>query len=179
METINSLSKGPVNRVALSGLLTLDPESLRPKNKLKEYDLRQNLYLDQVIREKDFRLALLNFDWATYNGFSVALFCSVEAIIPLWAYMLVATYLQPYTVELVQGNLEDLEKALWHKAIENLDLTAYINKRVVIKGCGEHPIPISVYVELIGKLKPHVKSLLFGEPCSTVPLYKASIKEIQ
>lgn len=161
-----------VNRVALSGLITLDPEILRPKEVLAAYDLKQNLFLEQILREKDFRDFLENHSWEQYSGKHIAVFCSVDAIIPLWAYMLVTGYLQPYVKTVKRGTLEELEEYLWLNSIDNMELKPFVEKRVVVKGCGDKPIPESIFMALTLKLKPVVKSLMFGEPCSTVPLFK-------
>jgi len=169
MESMDGIIK---NRVAESGLITLDPEMFRPKDRQLEYDLRKNLFLDQILKEKDFRQALLETDWTLYKGAQVAIFCSVEAIIPLWAFMLLAGYLEPYAKGVFRGNLSEMESYLWHMEIQAFNFEEFRNKRVVVKGCGDLPIPESVYVELTLNLRPIVKNLMFGEPCSTVPLFK-------
>jgi len=166
----------PENRVAKSGLITLDLETLRPRNELIGYDIKQNLYLEQVLREKDFREALLAIDWTVYKNLDVHIYCSVDAIVPLWAYMLLAGYLQPFASHVLFGSREDALNQLWVGSIQSINEMAYLDKKVVIKGCGEYPIPESAYVSITTKLKPVVKSLFFGEPCSTVPLFKKSLK---
>ncbi len=160
------------NRVASSSLISLDPEKFRPNTPFLEYDLRQNLYLDQILREKEFREFLAKHDWSKYQGASVALHCSIDAIVPLWAYMLVAGCLESVAKQVIKGNLQDLECFLWDQEIQKIDLQNFVGKKVVVKGCGSKPIPDAVYISLTWKLKPIVKSLLFGEPCSTVPLFK-------
>jgi len=160
------------NRVASSGLITLDPENFRPKELIGAYDLKQNLYMEQILREKDFRQFLASHDWTQYRGKHMAVFCSVDAIIPLWAYMLVAGHLQDFAKTVHRMSLEELETELWLKEIDKLDTDPFLDKRVVVKGCGDNPIPEAVYLALTLRLKPIVKSLMYGEPCSTVPLFK-------
>jgi len=161
-----------VNKVAQSGLVTLDPAMFYPQGERMVYDIKDNLYMELILREKDFREFVKTHDWSQYAGKNVAVTCSADAIVPAWAYMLLANRLAPYALEVVFGNAEVLETVLFLKAIENIDLEQYRDQRIVIKGCGDTPVPVSAYVELTKKLTPVAKSLMFGEPCSTVPIYK-------
>lgn len=161
-----------VNRAANSGLITFNLEEYHDKNERVIYDLKDNLFMGMILKEKDFREFLKSHDWAIYQNKNVAITCTEDAIIPMWAYMLLALHLEPYANCVVYGTLEDLEERLFLNAFENIDFQQFNETRVVVKGCGDIDIPTSVYVELTRRLLPHVKSLMFGEPCSTVPLYK-------
>ncbi|HEY0244428.1 MAG TPA: DUF2480 family protein [Mucilaginibacter sp.] len=161
-----------VNKVAQSGLTTLDPADFYPKGERVIYDIAANLYMGLILREKDFREFVKGHDWTQYEGKNVGIICSADAIVPAWAYMLLANRMAPYADEVVFGNEETLETVLFAKAIDKLDVEQYRDQRMVIKGCGDVPVPVSAYVALTEKLTPVVKSLMFGEPCSTVPLYK-------
>ncbi len=161
-----------VNKVAESGLITLDLEQFFPKEPIKVFDLKGYLFMELILKEKDFRAALLTTDWTVYQGAAVAITCSVDAIIPMWAYMLIASYLQPIAAEIVFGNEAQLINNSMLKKMEQFDAAEYLDKRVVVKGCGDTPIPESAYVTITNKLRPYVKSIMYGEPCSTVPIYK-------
>ncbi|MFB0909057.1 MAG: DUF2480 family protein [Spirosomataceae bacterium] len=136
------------------------------------YDLKDNLFMGMILKEKDFRDFLKGHDWTQYEGKNVAITCSEDAIIPIWAYMLLTLKLEPYANCVIFGSLDDLEKKLFDEVLEKVDFSDFLDKRVVVKGCGELPIPTNTYVEVTRKLQPYVKSMMFGEPCSTVPLYK-------
>ncbi len=161
-----------INKVATSGLLTLDLEEYYHPGERVVYDLKDNLFQGLILREKDFREFLKNHDWSSYTGKNVAIMCSEDAIVPTWAYMLLALKLQPYAHSFVFGSLAELENKLFYEAIDRIDLEAYRGARVVVKGCSKHPVPVAAYVEITKALTPLVQSLMFGEPCSTVPLYK-------
>lgn len=161
-----------INKVAESGLVTLDLEVFYPKGPIKTFDLKAYLFMELILKEKDFRVALQNTDWSVYQDANVAITCSVDAIIPMWAYMLTASYLQPVAKEIVFGNEEKLINELLLKNLYRFDAAAYEDKRVVVKGCGDIAIPETAYVEITNLLRPYVKSIMFGEPCSTVPIYK-------
>ncbi|OIQ64692.1 hypothetical protein GALL_537570 [mine drainage metagenome] len=161
-----------VNKVALSGLVTLDPAVFYPVGERVVYDIKDNLYMGLILREKDFREFVKAHDWAQYQDKYVALTCSEDAIVPAWAYMLLANKMAPYAADVVFGNAEVLETVLFEKSLANMDVEQYSGQRVVIKGCGDIPVPVSAYITLTKKLTPVVKSLMFGEPCSTVPIYK-------
>jgi hypothetical protein len=161
-----------VNKVAQSGLVTLDPAAFYPEGERVVYDIKDNLFQGLILREKDFREFVKIHDWSQYDGKNVAVTCTADAIVPAWAYMLLANRLAPYAREVVFGNEEVLETVLFVKNIANMDVEQYRDQRLVIKGCGDIDVPVSAYVELTRKLTPVVKSLMFGEPCSTVPIYK-------
>jgi hypothetical protein len=161
-----------VNRVAASGLVTLKLEEFFPKEEMASFDLKDYLFMGLILKEKDFREALANHDWAQYEGKNLAVFCSADAIIPVWAYMLVTVYAVPFAADIFQGTPEEFYKHIFQKALDEVDASQYADQRIVIKGCSDHPVPPSAYVELTRKLQPHAKSIMFGEPCSTVPIYK-------
>lgn len=161
-----------INKVALSGLITLDLEEYYPSGERVVYDIKDNLFMGLILKEKDFRAFLKEHNWEQYTGKNVAITCSEEAIIPMWAYMLLAIQLEPYARTVIFGSLEDLEKKLFDDVLNTFDWEQYRDARMVVKGCSDKQIPASVYVEVTRRLRPLVKSLMFGEPCSTVPLYK-------
>jgi hypothetical protein len=165
-----------VNKVAESGILTLDLAQYIHKDDIAVFDLKPFLFREMILREKDYRAALPAYDWEQYQGKHVAVTCSVEAIVPVWAYMLAAAYLQPVAASLYYGTADELEKVLIQQRIHGIDVTEYTDKRVVIKGCGDTPIPDAAYLAVTERLRPVVKSLMYGEPCSTVPIYKRSSK---
>ena len=161
-----------VNKVAESGIITLNLEDFYPKEDILVFDLKEFLFMGLILKEKDFRAALQATDWKQYLDKNVAVTCSADAIIPVWAYMLVASYLQPFAGEIVFGNKEMLISFLIDKNIEKINAANYTDSRVVIKGCGDIQIPASAYMIITSKLRPYVKSIMYGEPCSTVPVYK-------
>jgi hypothetical protein len=161
-----------INKVAQSGLVTLDPAQFYPAGERVVYDIKDNLFHGLMLREKDFREFVKGHDWAQYQGKLVAVTCTADAIVPAWAYMLLANRLAPYAKDVVFGDAELLETVLFVKQIATMDVEQYRDQRLVIKGCGDTPVPVSAYVELTKKLTPVAKSLMFGEPCSTVPIYK-------
>lgn len=161
-----------VNRVANSKLKVFDLEDFYPQGQRILFDLKPWLYEGFVLREKDFRQALKAHDWTQYKDTFVALTCSSDAIVPAWAYMLIASYLEPYVQTVFKGSLEDLESSIYQNIIVNLDISEYQDKPVIIKGCANKPVPINAYTMLINKLKPVAKSIMYGEACSSVPLYK-------
>lgn len=161
-----------LNKVALSGLVTLDPAAFYPPGERVVYDITDNLFHGLILKEKDFREFVKGHDWAQYTGKNVAITCTADAIVPAWAYMLLANRMAPYAREVVFGDTAVLETVLFEKAMIGADLEQYRDQRVVIKGCGDTEVPTSAYVELTKRLTPIVKSLMFGEPCSTVPIYK-------
>ncbi|QKJ28255.1 DUF2480 family protein [Mucilaginibacter mali] len=161
-----------INKVALSGLVTLDPAAFYPPGERLVYDITDNLFHGLILKEKDFREFVKGHDWAQYTGKNIAITCTADAIVPAWAYMLLANRMAPYAREIVFGDAAVLETVLFEKAMAGVDLEQYRDQRVVIKGCGDIEVPTSAYVELTKRLTPIVKSLMFGEPCSTVPIYK-------
>ena len=166
------MSEQFINKVAESGIITLDPASFLPTGETVVFDLKDYLFMGLILKEKDFREALKSLNWEQYRGKNVALTCSADAIIPVWAYMLVTINLQPVATEIVMGDEVELRKQLFLKNIAKLNISEYEDKRVVIKGCGDVPIGDFVYMELTKLLRPVVKSIMYGEPCSTVPVYK-------
>ena len=161
-----------LNRVANSALMTIDLEEHFPEGARVGLDLSQWLDGGFVLREKEFRKALKEFDWSSFNDQHVALHCSTDAILPGWAYMLVTTYLAPVAGKVVLGNKADLELELFREAIDQIDLSIYIDRPVIVKGCANKEIPEQAYIYLIQKVQPIAKSLMYGEACSSVPLYK-------
>ncbi|MBL7738761.1 MAG: DUF2480 family protein [Chitinophagaceae bacterium] len=161
-----------INKVAESGLITLDPEKYYPKGETALFDLKDFLFMGLILKEKDYREALKNHDWEKYRDKNVAITCSADAVIPVWAYMLAASYLQPVAKEIVMGDEKELHRTVFLKNLSAIDVNEFLDKRVVIKGCGETPIADYVYMELTKLLRPVAKSIMYGEPCSTVPVYK-------
>ncbi len=161
-----------INKVAESGLVTLDLEEYFPKEEISVFDLKPHLFMELILKEKDFRQALQQIDWKQYEGKTVAVTCSVDAVIPVWAYMLVATYLQPVAKEVILGDKEAALRQLFLQNIHGIDLANLEDKRVVVKGCGELPIADYAYMEITKRLRPIAKSIMYGEPCSTVPVFK-------
>lgn len=165
METI-------VNKVADSGIITLDLAPYVHTNDVMDFDLKPFLFREMILKEKDYRAALQEHDWQQYGGKHVALHCSADAIIPVWAYMLATSYLQPVAASVYYSTPEELAKVLINNRINEIDTLEYTGKRVVLKGCGDIPVPEIAYVAATNHLRPVVKSLMYGEPCSTVPIYK-------
>ncbi|MBT8256230.1 MAG: DUF2480 family protein [Bacteroidia bacterium] len=161
-----------VNRVANSALVTFDLESFYPEGPRMVLDISQWLEDGVVLREKQFRQELKNFDWTPYNDAYVAIQCSTNAIIPGWAYLLVSIYLNEVAKFNVQGSMENLESMLFCEMLNQMDISEFENKPVVIKGCAHKPIPENAYLLAANKLQPVAKSLMYGEACSSVPLYK-------
>ena len=167
-----------VNKVAQSGIVTIDLEEFYNDVLRVEFDIKPLLFQELILKEKDFREYIKTHNWSQYKDTYVALTCTADAIVPTWAYMLLTLNLQPFAKKVVYGNLEVLETILFEEKISALDTTLYKDARIVIKGCGEKPVPIAAYVALTEKLKPVAKSIMYGEPCSTVPLYKKPIQQI-
>jgi uncharacterized protein YqgQ len=161
-----------VNRVASSALMTIDLEELYPMEELAVFDLKDYLFMELILKEKDFREALKNHDWKQYKGKNLTVFCSTDAIIPMWAYMLVATNAAPYATDIINATPERVVEIIFLKKLTTLDLADYVDKRIVVKGCSDRPVPASAYLEITRKLQPIALSIMFGEPCSTVPVYK-------
>ncbi|QHS61671.1 DUF2480 family protein [Chitinophaga agri] len=161
-----------VNKVAQSGIITLDLEDYYPKEEIVEFDLKPYLFMEMILKEKDFRTKLQELDWEQYRNKNVAIFCSVDAVIPFWAYMLVMTYLEPLAHFAAFGDKRHVHQVQFMKNLAAIDVTEYSDKRIVIKGCGDKGAGEAAYVEITRLLKPVVKSLMYGEPCSTVPIYK-------
>ena len=162
-----------VNKVAESGLITIDLEKYLPlKEEIVVFDLKDFLFMGMILKEKDFREALKKHDWEKYRNRNVAITCSADAIIPVWAYMLVTSYLQPVAKETLVGTEAEVYKAIFLRNISSINAAEFSDKRIVLKGCGETPIDDFAYAEATRKLLPVAKSIMYGEPCSTVPVYK-------
>lgn len=164
-----------VNKVANSGLITLNLEDYFPEQERVLFDLKPWLFQELILKEKDFRENLKSHDWSLYSNKYVAVICSVDAIVPAWAFMLLFSHLEPFAKKIIFGNLKRLEEEIFEDIISNMDIAPFIDQRVVIKGCSNKEIPVFTYAALTAKLRPHVKSIMFGEPCSTVPIYKKAI----
>ena len=166
------MEKEIINRVAQSQLKTIDLEDYYPVGERVYLDIKDWLYEGFVLREKDFRASIAEHDWKQYQDKFIAVDCSTDAIIPGWAYMLISTKLHPYAKRVVQGSLETLETSLYQSIIEDLDVSAYEDRPVIIKGCSNKPVPQNAYLFITSKLLPVAKSVMYGEACSSVPLYK-------
>jgi hypothetical protein len=162
-----------INRVANSKLVTIDLEDFYPKGERISFDIKKWLYEGIVLKEKDFRESVKNHDWSQYKDSFVALFCSSDAIIPSWAYLLITVNLEPFTKRVVVGELEKIETILFTEIINGFDIDFFKNKSILIKGCSEKPVPQTAYIQLVEKLMPVVTSIMYGEACSNVPLYNA------
>lgn len=162
-----------VNRVAQSGLITLDLETYLPELPFEHFDLKDYLFQGLILREKDFRAALKTYDWSALEGKILLVYNTADAIIPMWAYMLISSYATPHVADLYQGD-PDLFYDMWFRQVaQGLNVEDFRDKRIVIKGCGSGKVPASAYAYVTRSLRPVVKSIMFGEPCSTVPIYKA------
>ena len=168
-----------INKVAGSGIITIDLETFYPKAEIAVFDMKDYLFKGLILKEKEFREALKHTDWEQYNGKYIALTNTADAIIPMWAYMLVVSYLQPQAKDIVFGSEKDLVQTLMLNNISNINEDDYADKRIVIKGCGDVVLPEAAYAAITKKLRPVVKSLMYGEPCSTVPVYKAASVKTQ
>jgi hypothetical protein len=161
-----------INKVASSALVSLDLEEYYPKDEVVGFDLKPLLFMELILKEKEFRQSLLTIDWSKYEGKIATVYCSTDAIIPIWAYMLVASYLQPLAKDVIFGPEEKAKESILLKNIAAIDPSLYQDQRVVVKGCGELPIGEAAYLEITKTLRPVAKSIMYGEPCSTVPIYK-------
>ena len=166
------MSKEIINRVANSKIITIDLEDYYPNGQRHLLDIKNWLYKGLVLREKEFRSFVENFEWAKFNDGYVAVFCSSGAIIPTWAYLLIANKLKDNCVMNIVGDLDYLEKQIFSEIIKLIDFSNFNDKSIVIKGCSKKNIPIDAYSQLINRLKPIAKRIMFGEACSTVPLFK-------
>ena len=170
--SIDNSTDAIVNRVAQSALVSLNLEDYYPHGERVVYDIKDNLFQEMILRERDFRTFVKEHDWSQYQDQYVALTCSVDAIVPTWAYMLLTTKLEPYARRVVFGTLETLEMLLFQEALHHIDLTQFQDAKVVVKGCSDRPVPPFAYTEIARLLRPVAASIMYGEPCSTVPLYK-------
>lgn len=161
-----------INKVAGSGLINIDLEEYYSKGKRMHLDIEPWLYEGLILREKDFRQSLKEHDWSQYQDSFVSVNCSADAIIPQWAYMLIGTLLHDFAAKVIIGDREILEGQIMEENISKIDMSQYQDKRVIIKGCGDQPISSQAYLSFAAKLKPFAKSIMFGEACSMVPIYK-------
>lgn len=161
-----------INKVAQSELVIIDLEKFYPSEEIVVFDLKNFLFQELLLKEKDYREQLKNFDWCVFQNKAVAITCSTDAIIPLWAYMLPVTYLQPFAQEIIFGNEKEALNILFLKKISQINPSEFEGKRLVVKGCGDKKIPESAYIEITRILRQVAKSIMFGEPCSTVPIFK-------
>lgn len=161
-----------VNRVANSALQVFDLEDYFPKEKIVELDISQWLFGGFILKETEFRDHLKQHDWSQYKDTYVALYCSEEAILPAWAYALVSVYLEPFALKVVNGTKKDVLLSVYQQTLETLDYSSFQDKPIILKGCSNKPVPQEVYVLATQKLVPFAKSIMFGEACSAVPLYK-------
>jgi alanine dehydrogenase len=164
-----------VNKVANSGLITLNLEDYFPQGERVFIDIKEVLFMGMVLKEKDFRDWVKTHDWTVYQSKNVAIGCTADAIIPTWAYMLMASKLSGIAREIVFGDLTALEAVLWRNAIANIDAEPFRDQKMVIKGCGDLPVTAAAYSEITRVLTPIAKSIMYGEPCSTVPVYKSKV----
>lgn len=161
-----------INRVATSGLITIKLEEFFPKVAVVDFDLKDYLFMEMILKEKDFRAAVKAHDWQQYQDKVLVVHCSADAIIPVWAYMLVAASAAPFAQDVYQGTSEEYYRRFFLRHLDQLDIEQYRGQRLVIKGCSDHPVPPAAYLEVTRKLQPLAKSIMYGEPCSTVPVYK-------
>ena len=166
------MSEAIINKVSESALMTLNLEDYFPSDEIAVFDMKDYLFMGLILKEKDFRESLKNLDLSLFTNKAVAVTCSADAVIPMWAYMLVASTLQPVVKEIIFGTAEELKTKLLIKNIAQLPLNDFTDKRVVIKGCGDLPVGEAAYLEATKMLRPVAKSIMYGEPCSTVPIYK-------
>ena len=161
-----------INRVANSGLVTIDLEDFLPNEKIETFDLKEHLFKGLILKEKDFREALKNLDWEIYRNKYVAITCTADAIIPLWAYMLVTAYVQPIAKDVYSGTVEEMKKYLCLKNINTIKLAEFAGQRIIVKGCGDQQVDSTIYAEITKQLRPVAKSIMYGEACSNVPIFK-------
>jgi hypothetical protein len=166
------MSEAIVNKVSESGLITLDLEQYYPREEVVLFDFKDYLFMGLILKEKDFREALKNLELEAYRNKYVGVTCSADAIIPPWAYMLVASYLQPVARDVIMGDEKEVHKTIFLQNIQGIDVNEFTGQRVVVKGCGETPIGEFAYMEVTKRLRPVAKTIMYGEPCSTVPIYK-------
>lgn len=161
-----------VNRIASSPIITINLEEIYPREERVIFDIKPFLFQELMLREKDFRAALKDIDWTQYKNKWVAITCTADAIVPNWAFMLVATYLNSISRGFAIGDLKELEVMIADECLKGLDLELFADRPTVVKGCSDFPIPLFAYGKIISLIQSHAKSIMYGEPCSTVPLYK-------
>ncbi|MGO1242445.1 MAG: DUF2480 family protein [Sphingobacterium sp.] len=161
-----------VNKVAQSGLVTIDLATYAPKEDIQVYDIKDNLFHGLLLKEKDFRTFIKEHDWSQYTGLHIGIVCSTDAIVPTWAYMLLANKLEPYAKSVHFGDKDTVLENLFIQSLDTIDYNTYQDARVVVKGCGEIYIPESAFIKFTLGLSKVAKSMMYGEPCSTVPVFK-------
>jgi hypothetical protein len=166
------MSEPFINKVAESGLISLDLAQYIPNNEIVVFDIKPHLFMELILKEKDFRASLAAIDWTQYENKMVGIFCSTDAIIPMWANMLIVANLSPYAKSVFFGDENKTRELVLLEEIQKIDPSSFIDQRVVVKGCGDTPIGESAFIAITQKLRPVVKSMMYGEPCSTVPVYK-------
>jgi hypothetical protein len=166
------MSEPFINKVAESGLISLDLAQYIPNNEIVVFDIKPYLFMELILKEKDFRASLAAIDWTQYENKMVGIFCSTDAIIPMWANMLIVANLSPYAKSVFFGDENKTRELVLLEEIQKIDASSFIDQRVVVKGCGDTPIGESAFIAITQKLRPVVKSMMYGEPCSTVPVYK-------
>ena len=162
-----------INKVANSGLVTIDLEDFLLKEKIEAFDLKEHLFKGLILKEKDFREALKNFDWEIYRNKYVAITCTADAIIPLWAYMLVTAYVQPIAKDVYAGTVEEMKKYVCLKNMSTIKFEEFAGQRIIVKGCGDQQVDSTIYAEITKQLRPLAKSIMYGEACSNVPIFKS------
>ena len=166
-----------INKVAGSGIVSIDLEEFYVTGERVIFDIKPHLFMEQILKEKDFREFIKTNDWSSYQDKIVGIVCTADAIVPTWAYMLVTLALEPFAKKILFADSEEIENLLFAEKIASIDPLTYKDARIVVKGCGEKHIPINAYVQITTLLKPFAKSIMYGEPCSTVPLYKAKVSK--
>ncbi len=166
------MSETFINKVAESGLISLDLAQYIPSNEIVIFDIKPFLFMELILKEKDFRASLNTIDWSQYQDKIVGIFCSTDAIIPMWANMLIVSNLSPFAKSVYFGNESTIRDLVLLEAIQKIDASVFADQRIVVKGCGDMPIGESAYIAITQKLRPVAKSIMYGEPCSTVPVYK-------
>lgn len=166
------MSEEIINKVAQSGLLTLDLEDYYPREEIAVFDLKPLLFREMILKEKDFRAGLQAIDWAQYQGKILAVTCTADAIIPAWAYMLVAVQAQPFAANIILGDRQEALQQIFLANLRAIDPAPFADQRVIVKGCGDLSVGGFAYLEITRRLQPVVKSILYGEACSNVPVYK-------
>lgn len=166
------MSETFINKVAESGLISLDLAQYIPSNEIVIFDIKPFLFMELILKEKDFRASLNTIDWSQYQDKIVGIFCSTDAIIPMWANMLIVSNLCPFAKSVYFGNESTIRDLVLLEAIQKIDASVFADQRIVVKGCGDMPIGESAYIAITQKLRPVAKSIMYGEPCSTVPVYK-------
>lgn len=166
------MSEPFLNKVAESGLVSIDLADFIPTQEILIFDIKPYLFMELILKEKEFRSALAETDWTKYQNKIVGIYCSTDAIIPMWANMLIASNLSPFAHAVFFGDEASVREQCLLQSIFSMNANDYLNQRVVIKGCGETPIRESAYVAITHKLRPTAISIMYGEPCSTVPVYK-------